>query len=257
MNRNIIFDKRLSIFKGFIKYIKDNDYHGKVMIVNSRGIIYRPRDDCSNENLKRIDRSITMLLRLQKNIPQDQWKARLIRDTSAQIQFLGQCLMDRFYAKHVELTDFFNKYNSQSLSRPTKGVLKQILNISCHEYPLYITLSTLRRSMRARQLLGMKVRGWGDMQESFIVTSKLRLMISEDTLKSMKLKDKMKELSHPRKLKEITDGYLKLLHSKGWKQLIKSIENAKRNIHSKNSYELVLHKQRMSNLLKVATSVTQ
>lgn len=256
MNYNILFDKRLSIFKGFIKYIKDDDYHGKIMIANSRGVIHRPRDNCSNENLHSIDTSITALVRLKKTIPLDKWKARVLRDTSAQIQFLGQCLMDRFYAKHMELTEFFKKYSLQSLSMPTPGILKKVLNMSCHEYPLYLTLSILRRSMRLRQMVGRE-RGWGDMQDSFIVTSKIRLMISEDSLKSMKVKDKLEELSNPRKFKEITNGYYRLLHSKRWKQLIESIENAKRNMHSKNSFELALHKQRMENLLKVATSMAK
>jgi len=256
MNYDILFDKRLSIFKGFIKYVKNDDYHGKIMIANSRGVIIRPRDNCSNENLHSIDTSISALSRLKKNIPHDQWKARVLRDTSAQIQFLGQCLMDRLYAKHIELTKFFNKYNSQSLSIPTPSILKQVLSMSSHEYPLYLTLSILRRSMRLRQMVG-KERGWGDMQDSFIVTSKLRLMISEDSLKSMKIKDKLIELSNPRKFKEITNGYYKLLHSKRWNQLIESIKNAERNMHSKNSFELTLHKQRMENLLKVATSMAR
>ena len=105
--------------------------------------------------------------------------------------------------------------------------------------------------MRLRQMVG-KERGWEDMQDAFIVTSKMRLVISEDSLKSMKIKDKLIELSNPRKFKEITNGYYKLLYSKRWNQLIESIKNAEQN-----SFELTLHKQRMENLLKVATSMAR
>jgi hypothetical protein len=256
MNYNRLFDQRLSIFKGFIKYIKDPDYHGKIIISNSSGTSYRPRDDCSNENIDLILRCVKTLMKIQTNMPPDKWKARVVRDTSAQIQFLGQCLLDRFYAKNTEMILFFEKYTAKPTGTDiSKNLLLRLVNLVSHEYPLKITLEAMIHSMRLRQAAGPG-RGWEDLQASFIVASRFRMMILDDGITTLTRGSKLLQLRNDAKLRNIIiKRYSELMRSKRWRQLIESIELAKRNAHSSERSEMILHKQRMTNLLKTATSI--
>ena len=250
-----LFEQRLSIFKGFVKYVKDPDYHGKIIITNSRGTSYRPRDDCSNENIDLVSKCVKTLSKMQKNMPADQWKARVIRDTSAQIQFLGQCLLDRFYAKNTELLVFFEKYAARPPGGDvSKNMLVRLVNIVSHEYPLKITLEAMVQSMRLRQAAGPG-RGWEDLQASFIVASRFRMMILDDGITTLAQKGKLSKLRNDAKFRIIINKYSELMRSKRWKQLIESIEHAKRNVYSSDRSEFILHKERMTNLLKTATSI--
>lgn len=245
MNYSILFEKRLEILKGVIRYIKDTDYHGEIMTVNDRGIIHRPRDDCSNENVNSIRKCIRNLRKLKGTVPFDSWKARVSRDTNAQIQFLGQCLLDRFYAKHIELYKFFSR-NTPHTSSPSD--IKALLSFSGHEYPLYVTWSTLLSSMRLR----MEVSESNELRQAYIILTRLRLMISESDVKSIRFKDRKEEIK--KKFNFIINKYSALITSKRWKQLIQSIESAERNRHSTNRFEYITHRRRMDGLLKVALS---
>jgi hypothetical protein len=255
MLNNRLFEQRLSIFKGFVKYVKDPDYHGRIIITNSRGTSYRPRDDCSNENIDLVLRCVKTLMKLRTTMPSDQWKARVVRDTSAQIQFLGQCLLDRFYAKNTEMLIFFEKY----IAKPpgavvSKSLLVRLVNLVSHEYPLKITLEAMIHSLRLRQAAGPG-RGWEDLQASFVVASRFRMMILDDGITTLTQRGKLSQLRNDAKLRIIIKKYSELMRSKRWKQLIESIEHAKRNVYSSDRSELLLHKERMTNLLKTATSI--
>jgi len=248
LNYNRLFEQRLSIFKGFVKYVKDPDYHGRIIISKSSGTSYRPRNNYSNNNIDLILRCVKMLMKLQTNMPLDQWKARVIRDTSAQIQFLGQCLLERFYTKNTEMVLFFEKYTPGTVV--SKNVLVRLVNLVSHEYPLKISLEAMIHSMRLRQAAGPG-RGWEDLQASFIVASRFRMMILDDEITT--LTQKNLQLMNDAKLQYIIKRYSDLMSSKKWKQLIESIEHA--NVYPSVRSELILHKDRMSNLLKTATSI--
>lgn len=255
LNYNRLFEQRLSIFKGFVKYVKDPDYHGRIIITNSSGTSYRPRDDCSNENIDLVLKCVKTLMQLRTTMPPDQWKARVVRDTSAQIQFLGQCLLDRFYAKNTEMLIFFEKYAAKPPGAAvSKSSLVRLVNLVSHEYPLKITLEAMMHSLRLRQAAGPG-RGWEDLQASFIVASRFRMMILDDGITTLTQRSKLAQLRNDAKLQNIIKKYSELMRSKRWKQLIESIEHAKRNVYSSDRSELILHKERMSNLLKTATSI--
>jgi hypothetical protein len=257
MNYDVLFEKRLSKFKGLVKYVKDPDYHGKIITVNIAGCATRPRDNCSNENIEHIVDSVRVLQKMKTDIPFDAWKARVLRDTSAQIQFLGQCFLDRLYAKGKELLRYFQKYDTMEKAT-TPGALGYLISIVSHEYPLEITLSALTSSMRLRQSVGKSngwERGWDDLQESFRVISRLRLMVTQTRFGSQTKKEKISELKKsPDKLRELRTKYASLLHSKRWRQIMLSIESAERNTHSTSRFEMRTHRERMAHLLEIALS---
>jgi hypothetical protein len=81
------------------------------------------------------------------------------------------------------------------------------------------------------------------------------MMILDDGIITLTQRGKLSQLRNDAKLRIIIKKYSELMRSKRWKQLIESIEHAKRNVYSSDRSELLLHKERMTNLLKTATSI--
>ena len=245
------FKKKLIRFKGFVRYIKDPDYHGLIPFSQNGGMISRSRDGCDNEHLEMISDCIFHIKRCRHKMNLDQWKRIVVEIASYQIWFLSQCLLDRFYAKHVELVDFFQKWDkTQPVS---KNRLRTLMKIASHEHPLYNTLITLYKSLKLLQLAkGTPLKNldkWSDLDDSLAIYTKLRTMISHGIFNDgLTSKDKLHIIE--RDYDKITKNYEKLLESPYWKTLISAIVYP--TPHPRN---LQMHRQRMIELLRKATPV--
>lgn len=232
------FQSKLSTFLGFVKYVRDPDYHGKVIIARENGVAIK-RENCSNENLKRVGDAVGKLRKLERTNPSPQVRVKILVYTTHQAQFVGQCLLDRIWAKHEAMEEFAQKnYSWDTLTTQThKNFVSSMIR---HENVIMTNLNVLAGVLKLR-----------NNTDALYVLQNIRKMVLVKGFSSSIYKNQREEL--PLIWPRVKRHYKHLIKSHKWRMLITSLRNAQANVGRPNSFEMLQHRTRMQELLKRST----
>lgn len=230
------FDKALSQFLTTLRYVRNSDYHGKIIVSDASGIITPIRANCSNENMEKIRKTVSMLYKLDHRTSVN----KVLVYTTYQIRFVGQCLMERLLTKYEQISKI------AWTEEPSAKQKQKMLDLIRHEKPLQDTFRTLSQSIKLRS----RFTNTGDM---LYILRILRKCIYWKGFSSRRADEQKKELSH--RYSEIKKEYERLSRSTRWKQIIAKLLDTTLNSYTSDTYLLRLHRQRMNGLLERATSI--
>jgi len=232
------FQSKLSTFLGFVKYIRDPDYHGNIIISRENGVATK-RENCSNENLKRVGDAVGKLRKLERTNPSPQVRVKILVYTTHQAQFVGQCLLDRLWAKHEAMEIFAQKhYSWDTLTTQTqKNFVSSMIR---HENVITTNLNVLSGVLKLR-----------NNPDALYVLQNNRKMVLTKGFSSSIYKNQREEL--PLIWPRVKRHYKHLIKSHKWRMLITSLRNAQANVGRPNSFEMLQHRIRMQELLKRST----
>lgn len=241
------FENNLSIFIGLVNFIRDEDYHGRVLIARENGIMIPKRTDCSNENLQLIKEAIAKLRKLKKSYSSDQ---KILVYTKYQIQFVGQCFLDRLWSKHDAMKDFGDAgYSWDNLK--TRKQMDFVSTMIRHEKVIRDTLSILASILKLRASVYKSPQNVYTNDAALYVLRNMRRMVLFRGFSSSLYADQRREL--PNIWNRIRRHYIHLLKSYKWKTLVKKLENAQVNVGRPDSFSLSVHRKRMRDLIEKST----
>ena len=241
------FENNLSIFIGLIKYIRDEDYHGRILIARDNGIMIPKRADCSNENLQLIKEAVAKLRKLNKSHSSDQ---KILVYTNYQIQFVGQCLLDRLWSKHNAMEAFADAGYSWDILK-TRKQTEFVSTMIRHEKVIRDTLGILASILKLRASVYKSPHNVYTNDAALYVLRNIRRMVLFRGFSSPQYADQRKEL--PNIWYRIRRHYIHLLKSYKWKTFVKKLENAQVNVGRPNSFSLSVHRNRMRDLIEKGT----
>lgn len=231
------FQSKLSTFLGFVKYIRDPDYHGKVLVSRENGIITPKRENCSNENLKLVVDAVGKLRKLEQTSPSIQVRGKILVYTKYQSQFVGQCLLDRIWAKHEAIEIFAqNNYSWDALTTQTQK--RFVSTMIRHENVIMATMNVLISILKLRN------------DDLYVLQNIRKLVLTKGFSSSISAKQR-EEL--PYMWDRVRRHYKRLINSHKWKMLITSLRNAQVNVGRPNSFMMHQHRLRMQELVTRAT----
>jgi len=219
------FENNLSIFFGLIKY---------------NGIMIPKRADCNNENLQLIKEAIAKLRKLNKSHSPDK---KILVYTNYQIQFVGQCLLDRLWSKHNAMEAFADAGYSWDILKPRKQT-EFVSTMICHEEVIRDTLGILASILKLRASVYKSPHNTNDA--ALYVLRNIRKMILFRGFSSPQYAEQRREL--PIIWNRIRRHYIHLLKSYKWKTLIE-----KAQVNVLNSFSLSVHRHRMRDLIEKGT----
>jgi len=241
------FENKLSIFIGLVNFIRDSNYHGRVLIARENGIMIPKRTDCSNENLQLIKEAIAKLRKLKKSYSSDQ---KILVYTKYQIQFVGQCLLDRLWSKHEAMKDFGEAGYSWDILK-TRKQMEFVSTMIRHEKVIRDTLNILSSILKLRASVYKSPQNVYTNDVALYVLRNIRRMILFRGFSSPLYADQRREL--PDIWNRIRRHYIHLLKSYKWNTLVKKLENAQVNVRRPDSFSLGVHRKRMRDLIEKST----
>ncbi|ABT15013.1 hypothetical protein NY2A_B614R [Paramecium bursaria Chlorella virus NY2A] len=239
---NKLFEQRIRKYIDIVKYIRDPDYHGEIIISRDNGDTIAKRENCSNENLQRVENAVNMLQKFDKTYSRN----KILIYTEHQMVFVGQCLLDRLWAKHEAMELFTEKGYSWN----TLGSSKQknfVINLIRHERVLKNTIRIFAKIIRLRASIN-KID-----EDINHVVKQLRRMILDRGFSSSSSNSQRLELQSIPFWNYIKAHYLRLGNSYRWKQFITALSHAEVNIERNSSTIFGVHRTRMMGLLDRAT----
>jgi hypothetical protein len=233
------------MFKGFIRYLREPDYHGRIFMVANNGTT-TVREDCNDDNLRRIKEAVGRLRKLKGKHPSPEIETKIIVHTKYQAQFVGQCLFDRLWAKHESMHMFVQLNYSWDVlgSRKQKMFKSQMIR---HEKSLANTFRLLLQILRLRNTTSARFRN-SDEKDAMYVIASLRKMILWRGFSTVSAKLQMEEL--PVVSIRAREHYDRLQRSTIWNRLVQSLKVAEANVGMPNAIATVEHKKRMVCLLE-------
>lgn len=240
---NRLFEQRIRKYIGIVKYIRDQDYHGEIIISRDNGVTLAKRETCSNENLQRVENAVNRLQTFDKTY----FRSKILIYTEHQMIFVGQCLLDRMWAKHEAMELFTEKGYSWN----TLGSSKQkdfVISLIRHERVLKNTIRIFAKILRLRASVNKL-----DEDINHVV-KQLRRMILDRGFSSSSSKSQRLELQSIPFWNYIKAHYIRLGNSYRWKQFITALSYAQVNVGRNSSAIFGVHRTRMMGLLDRATT---
>lgn len=240
------FENKLTIFIELVNYIRNEDYHKKNLISIENGITIQKKADCSYENLQLIKKAISKLRKL-KSYSSDQ---KILVYTKYQIQFVGQCLLDRLWSKHEAMKDFGETGYSWDILK-TRKQIEFVSTMIRHEKVIRDTLNILASILKLRASVYKSPQNVYTNDVALYVLRNIRRMILFRGFSSPLYADQRREL--PDIWNRIRRHYIHLLKSYKWNTLVKKLENAQVNVRRPDSFSLGVHRKRMRDLIEKST----
>jgi hypothetical protein len=235
------FQAKLTYFLGFVKYIRDSNYHGEILVTRENGITTPKRENCSNDNLKLVNDAIGKLRKLERTNSSAEIRRKILVYTKHQTQFVGQCLLDRIWAKHEAMKKFVeNRYSWDSLS--TQSQKKFVSSMIRHENVIMTTMNVLFSVLRLRS---------SNDNDALYVLKNIRKMVLAKGFYSPIYKKQLEEL--PFIWDRVRRHYKHLIKSNKWNILITSLRNARVNVGRPDSFSMHQHRVRMQGLVHRST----
>ena len=244
-----IFERRLAMLLGFVRYIRDPDYHGDVIITRPNGVTIAKRENCSNENIRLVEEAVSHLRKMGRQHQDTATDSKIIAYTGHQIQFIGQCLLDRLYAKHENMKMF----NQKGYSWANVGTNKQkelVSRMIRHEKVLVNTFRVFLQVLRLRSTTSARIRR-ANVEDAMQVVRSLRKMILWNGFSYSQAALQRAEL--PLIWNRVSGHYIRLENSRRWGQLVQALNNAEVNTGRSESFLLAIHRTRMMDLLRRST----